>query len=68
MSKWVKRYFCAACRENISYGQMMCSHGTCPLCGASSDSTIVKCETLSARWVKDGAWWAFWFGHWEYKK
>lgn len=61
---WVTQYRCADCESVLSYDEVMMSHGTCPLCGAMTDSTIVECETYSTRTLRQEIrpWWQFWRG------
>ena len=59
--KYVAAYFCLSCDKQLSYGQMMDSHGVCPHCGAGGSATIVDCirrrVPLATWWEEVKFWW-----------
>jgi len=51
--RYVAKFMCEDCHENLTDHQVMYSHGVCPKCGNSSGSTIVNHLTFSSE-VEDG--------------
>lgn len=41
---WTTQYHCTRCDGVLSFQQMMCSHGCCPLCGHVTPGTV--CDTV----------------------
>lgn len=39
-AKFVAIYRCAACKEKLSFSQIMYSHGICPKCGHVTNGTV----------------------------
>jgi len=59
-SKWYTVYKCVSCLNNLSNYERMYSHGTCPHCGNTKDSTIVDYIREVHRDVYDSPRWMFW--------
>ena len=47
-------HLCKTCKKQLSFNTVMGSHGVCPLCGASSGSTVVSTVTESVEVVELG--------------
>jgi len=62
---WESAYCCVKCDGWLSWRSVMGSHGVCPLCGNSSESTVI--DTYKRSYYKKiiNPWYKFWLKHYE---
>jgi len=48
-SKWFNVFRCEHCHRQMSFNEVVCSHGICPHCGHISGTTICDVYMQSAR-------------------
>jgi len=56
---WQTAYFCVDCAEEMTWDQMMNSHGCCPYCGYKGPNadTVVDTYERSYKMVRIAPWW-----------
>ncbi len=56
--KFYTAFFCASCNAELSFYEIMHSHGCCPYCGKLSNSTVVGSHERAYKLVKIASkWW-----------
>jgi predicted RNA-binding Zn-ribbon protein involved in translation (DUF1610 family) len=55
-AKWIKVWICTNCKEELTWNEVMDSHGVCPFCGAMSEGTVVKTEEFSRQLPEENPW------------
>ncbi|KKL52111.1 hypothetical protein LCGC14_2288770 [marine sediment metagenome] len=62
MSKWRVMYKCWAdnCQKELTWDEVLNSHGVCPHCGMNSRDAIVRHSQHSVKFVRDYPQWMFW--------
>lgn len=62
MGKWKMERRCVGCHRELTWNQVMHSHGFCPRCGrkASGAGTIVRTRERAYRLERAAPWWKFW--------
>ena len=58
---WRVAWFCASCDGELSWGQVMYSHGMCPRCGHKGRGAVTIVDTMERSYrLSPRPWWRFW--------